>query len=210
MYEPVPFGAFAPNKHITTGEGGMIVTNNKYIANKCKSLRNICFNKHRRFIHYDLGWNYRFTNLQAAVGLAQLEKLDFFVKKKRNIGRIYNRSLGNGQSYLLPVDKKSYGENIYWVYGILLKNSKISVKKLMSLLKKKGIETRNFFWPLHQQPIFAESSNESLPVAEDMPGQPWVEEVVARVPTHGHLAPGGAPRETPANVERLQQLGYVD
>ena len=161
--------SFYANKHITTGEGGMIVTNNKYIANKCKSLRNICFNKHRRFIHYDLGWNYRFTNLQAAVGLAQLEKLDFFVKKKRNIGKIYNKSLGDGQSYLLPVNKKSYGENIYWVYGILLKNSKISVKKLMSLLRKKGIETRNFFWPLHQQPILKKMGyfkNTKLPIAE--------------------------------------------
>jgi perosamine synthetase len=161
--------SFYANKHITTGEGGMIVTNNKYIANKCKSLRNICFNKHRRFLHYDLGWNYRFTNLQAAVGLAQLEKLDFFVKKKRNIGRIYNRSLSDSQSYLLPVNKKPYAENIYWVYGILLKNSKISVKKLMSLLRKKGIETRNFFWPLHQQPILKKMGyfkNTKLPIAE--------------------------------------------
>ena len=161
--------SFYANKHITTGEGGMIVTNSKYISDRCKSLRNICFNKKRRFLHYDLGWNYRLTNLQAAVGLAQLERLNSFVKKKRIIGRFYNKNLANGESYFLPKNKKTYAENIYWVYGILLKESKMSVKKLMKLLKLKGIETRNFFWPLHQQPILKKMGyfkNIKLPVAE--------------------------------------------
>ena len=71
--------SFYANKHITTGEGGMILTDNKEIADKCKSLRNICFNEERRFLHYELGWNYRFTNIQAAIGLAQLEKLNSFI-----------------------------------------------------------------------------------------------------------------------------------
>ena len=73
---------FYSNKHITTGEGGMIVTNNKELAEDCKSLRNLCFTAENRFVHNRLGWNLRMTNLQAAVGLAQLERLDEFIKKK--------------------------------------------------------------------------------------------------------------------------------
>ena len=96
--------SFYANKHITTGEGGMIVTDSKEIAEKCKSLRNICFNNKRRFLHHDLGWNYRFTNLQSAVGLAQLEKLNRFVIKKRNIGKIYNKGLSKIKIFIGYMD----------------------------------------------------------------------------------------------------------
>ena len=138
--------SFYANKHITTGEGGMIVTNNKQIAEKCKSLRNICFNEERRFLHYDLGWNYRFTNLQSAIGLAQLEKLNHFIIKKRKIGKIYNKELSKIKIFNTPLDSKKYAKNIYWVYGIVLKkNSPISLNTLMKKLKLYGIETRNFF-----------------------------------------------------------------
>ena len=98
--------SFYANKHITTGEGGMIVTDNKKIAEKCRSLRNICFNKKRRFLHYDLGWNYRFTNLQSAVGLAQLEKLNRFIVKKRMIGNFYNKGLSKIRIFNIPLEKK--------------------------------------------------------------------------------------------------------
>ena len=162
--------SFYANKHITTGEGGMIVTNNKQIAEKCKSLRNICFNEERRFLHYDLGWNYRFTNLQSAIGLAQLEKLNHFIIKKRKIGKIYNKELSKIKIFNTPLDAKKYAKNIYWVYGIVLKkNSPISLNTLMKKLKLYGIETRNFFWPLHQQPILKKMGffkNTKLPVAE--------------------------------------------
>jgi perosamine synthetase len=146
--------SFYANKHITTGEGGMIVTNDKKLAERCKSLRNLCFNNKRRFLHFDLGWNYRLTNLQSAIGLAQLEKIKFFIKKKKQIGNFYQKELSILKKYIyLPVRKENYAENIYWVFGIVLKKGvKISINKLMMLLKKKGIETRNFFWPLHQQP----------------------------------------------------------
>ena len=162
--------SFYANKHITTGEGGMIVTDNKQIAEKCKSLRNICFNSKRRFLHYDLGWNYRFTNLQSAIGLAQLEKLNRFIIKKRNIGKIYNKELSKIKIFNTPLDKKEYARNIYWVYGLVLKkNSPIGLNTLMKKLKQYGIETRNFFWPLHQQPILKKMGlfkNTKLPVAE--------------------------------------------
>ena len=162
--------SFYANKHITTGEGGMIVTNDKKIAEKCKSLRNICFNSKRRFMHHDLGWNYRFTNLQSAIGLAQLEKLNKFINKKRRIGKFYNNGLSKIKSLNVPLDKTKYAKNIYWVYGILLKkNSNISLETLMKKLKDSGIETRNFFWPLHKQPVFKKMGlfkKVKLPISE--------------------------------------------
>ncbi len=162
--------SFYANKHITTGEGGMIVTNDKKIAEKCKSLRNICFNSKRRFLHYDLGWNYRFTNLQSAIGLSQLEKLNKFIDKKRSIGKIYNKELSKIKIFNTPLQKTKYAKNIYWVYGIVLKkNSTISSESLMKKLKKSGIETRNFFWPLHKQPVFKKMGlfkKVKLPVSE--------------------------------------------
>ena len=164
--------SFYANKHITTGEGGMVVTDSKQIAEKCKSLRNICFNNKRRFLHYDLGWNYRFTNLQSAVGLAQLQKLNRFIVKKRNIGKIYNKELSKIKIFNTPLDKKEYAKNIYWVYGLVLKKgSPIALNTLMKKLKQYGIETRNFFWPLHQQPILKKMGffkNIKLPVAEHL------------------------------------------
>ena len=162
--------SFYANKHITTGEGGMIVTNNKKIAERCKSLRNMCFNDKRRFVHYELGWNNRFTNLQSAVGLAQLEKLNKFIKKKRSIGKIYNKELPKIKIFYTPLSKKSYAQNIYWVYGLVLKKkSKITVNTIMKKLAKEGVETRNFFWPLHQQPILKKMGffkKKRFPVAE--------------------------------------------
>ena len=164
--------SFYANKHITTGEGGIIVTNSKQIAEKCKSLRNICFNNKRRFLHYDLGWNYRFTNLQSAIGLAQLQKLNRFIVKKRNIGKIYNKELSKIKIFQTPLNKKEYAKNIYWVYGLVLKkNSPISLNILMKKLKQEGIETRNFFWPLHQQPVLKKMGffkKTKLPVAEHL------------------------------------------
>ena len=162
--------SFYANKHITTGEGGMIVTNSKQIAEKCKSLRNICFNNERRFLHYDLGWNYRFTNLQSAIGLAQLEKLNRFIIKKRNIGKNYNKEFSKIKIFQTPLNEKKYAKNIYWVYGLVLKKrSFMSLNILMKKLKQEGIETRNFFWPLHQQPILRKMGffkKIKLPVAE--------------------------------------------
>ena len=162
--------SFYANKHITTGEGGMIVTDDIKIAERCRSLRNICFNNKRRFLHYELGWNYRFTNLQSAIGLAQLEKLNRFIVKKRNIGKTYNKELSQIKIFQTPLDKKKYADNIYWVYGLVLKkNSPISLNTLVKKLKKNGIETRNFFWPLHQQPVLKKMGffkKSKLPVSE--------------------------------------------
>ena len=164
--------SFFANKHITTGEGGMIVTNNKNIYQKCLLLRNIYFNNQRRFKHFGLGWNYRLTNLQSAIGLSQLKKLEKFIKTKRKIGNKYLKKFSKLKSIYNPVQKLSYCENVYWVYGIVLKKkSKYNVENLRKKLLKKGIETRNFFWPLNKQPILNKMGyfkNQKFPVSENL------------------------------------------
>ena len=115
--------SFYPNKHITTGEGGMVVTDDDELAEKARSLRNLCFQANKRFVHERLGWNYRMTNLQAALGLAQLERLDEFVCRKREMGLRYSNLLSELPGIQLPLAQTEYAENIYWVYGLLLENT---------------------------------------------------------------------------------------
>jgi perosamine synthetase len=162
--------SFYPNKHITTGEGGMVLTSDNTIAERCRSLRNLCFKPEARFVHQELGWNYRMTNLQAAVGIAQLERLDGFIEKKKHIGKKYTELLSDLDGIDIPVSKTPYAENIYWVYGIVLREySNCDAVRVMKALKEKGVGTRPFFWPMHQQPVFDKMglfANESHPVAE--------------------------------------------
>lgn len=164
--------SFFANKHITTGEGGMLVTNNKRYYDICLKLRNICFEpKKPRFIHYDLGWNYRMTNLQASIGCAQLKKLNKFLDKKRLIGRFYNEQLKNLKKINLPLKKNKFSENIYWVYSITLNNG-IKANKIAKELMKLGIETRPFFYPMNMQPIIKKlklvNDNEEFPVSKKL------------------------------------------
>lgn len=150
--------SFYPNKHITTGEGGMIVTNDFELAERCRQLRNLCFRKDVRYIHDEISDNYRFTNLQAAVGLAQLERLDEFIEKKRRMGRYYTEELQSVRGIQLPIPQMAYAENIYWVYGILLKeNINIDNQQMQKLLAEEGIGSRTFFWCMHEQPVYQNS-----------------------------------------------------
>ena len=178
-YKRKPIGSFGDistfsfyaNKHITTGEGGMIVTNNKSYYKKFLELRNICFSlKKSRFIHDDIGWNYRMTNMQAAIGYAQLKKLRYFIKKKRKIGNYYSKELQKISDLQLPVLSNEFSKNIFWVYSIIIKNKNLNAIKLSKDLKKKGIETRPFFYPMHMQPIIKKlkliDKNEKFPVSE--------------------------------------------
>ena len=107
--------SFYPNKHITTGEGGMVVTDDEQLAERCRMLRNLCFRKDVRYVHDEISDNYRFTNLQAAVGLAQLERLDEFVKRKREMGKYYTERLQDVEGLILTMEKTAYADNIYWV-----------------------------------------------------------------------------------------------
>lgn len=164
--------SFYPNKHITTGEGGMIVTDDDQLAERCRRLRNLCFQPGRRFVHEELGWNLRFTNLQAAVGLAQLERLDEFVSKKRAMGALYTRLLQQEACFQLPLPRTDYADNIYWVYGIVLDDGcEFDAEEAMRRLQQRQVGTRPFFWPMHEQPVFINRglfAGERYPVAECM------------------------------------------
>jgi len=162
--------SFYPNKHVTTGEGGMILTDDHELAEVCRSLRNLCFQPKRRFAHERLGWNLRMTNLQAALGLAQLERLDQFIERKRWLGRRYNELLAGLPGVQLPLEATDYAENIYWVYGLVLDESlKFDGQEAMKRLAKAGVGSRPFFYPLHQQLVLKEMGlfdGKHYPVAE--------------------------------------------
>ena len=164
--------SFYANKHITTGEGGAIFTNDKKIYEKFQRLRNLNFGKKERFNHDDLSWNYRLTNIQASIGLSQLKRLNKIVKRKRAIGNLYNHYLKNCKNIFIQPMKLDYADNIYWVYGILLKDKLHNKKKIIQKeLLKNNIETRPFFWPMHKQKVFKKMDmfkNESYPVAENL------------------------------------------
>jgi perosamine synthetase len=145
--------SFYPNKHITTGEGGMVLTNDQALADRARGLRNLCFGKQQRFVHEALGWNFRMSNLQAAVGVAQLERLEQTVAKKRAIGRWYEELLGDLRSIERAPDCVPYAENIWWVYGVVLSDSlNFDAPEVMKRLAMREIGTRPFFWPMHEQP----------------------------------------------------------
>lgn len=162
--------SFYPNKHITTGEGGMVVVNDPLLADTCRSLRNLCFIPEKRFYHEELGWNFRMTNLQAALGVAQLERLDSFVQKKRHMGALYRQLLGNNPHLELQPERLPYASNIYWVFGIVLSDTvPFNAASVMKKLAAKQVGTRPFFFPMNLQPVFNKSGlfrDVSMPVAE--------------------------------------------
>ncbi|UCV06662.1 DegT/DnrJ/EryC1/StrS family aminotransferase [Dechloromonas denitrificans] len=162
--------SFYPNKHVTTGEGGMLLTDDPAIAERCRSLRNLCFKPEQRFVHDELGWNLRMTNMQAALGVAQLERLDQFVARKRAMGAYYQTLLAGLAGIQLPGAETTYAKNIYWVFGLVLADDvPFDAKEAMSRLGKLGVGTRPFFWPMHEQPVLHKMGllqNEHHPVAE--------------------------------------------
>lgn len=161
--------SFYPNKHLTTGEGGMILAKDGMLAGRCRKLRNLAFEPNKpRFVHYEMGWNYRMTNLQAALGVAQLEKLDSHITRKREIGRLYQQELAELKNGQLPLDYTNYADNIYWVFGIVAKTED-QKNKWIKHLSSQSIGTRPFFWCMHEQPVFQKMKlfeGESYPVAE--------------------------------------------
>src|SRR5258708_1557827 len=162
--------SFYPNKQITTGEGGMVLTNDKALADRCRELRNLCFDKERRFIHEELGWNFRMSNVQAAIGMAQLERIDRIIVKKRQIGHWYQQRLRGHPRLRLPPERTEYAENIYWVFGVVLDDAlPFDAAEAMRRLMDKGVDSRHFFWPIHKQPVFRKKGwfvNERCPNAE--------------------------------------------
>ena len=153
FYGDISVFSFYANKHITTGEGGMLLTNNKKFYNKMESLKNLCFGKKNRYDHDDIGWNYRFTNLQAAIGISQLKRIKTIVKKKRKIGKLYFKKICKNKNLYIQSPVYKNLKNIYWIVGILIKNKKMTANKLRTQLLNHGIDTRSFFWPMNKQTI---------------------------------------------------------
>lgn len=149
--------SFYPNKLITTGEGGMIVTDDEALAERCRRLRNLAFEPGRRFVHRELGWNYRMTNLQAALGLAQLSQAESFLRRKKEIGRTYLQLLSGLEAVQLPLESAHGSENVFWVFGLVVDEATgLDAAALSQRLHECRIGTRPFFYPLHLQPVLAQ------------------------------------------------------
>jgi perosamine synthetase len=161
--------SFYANKLITTGEGGMVVTDDPGLAERARSLRNLCFQANRRFYHEQMGFNIRLTSLQAALGLAQLERMDDIVARKRRMGQEYTRQLEGIDGLQLPVEEP-WARSVYWMYGVVLsEETAMDASQFAQKLRERGVETRPFFLGMHEQPVFHERSlflNERYPVAE--------------------------------------------
>jgi perosamine synthetase len=147
--------SFYGNKIVTTGEGGMLVTDDDLIAGKARRLKDLAHDPQKRFIHTELAYNYRMTNVQAAIGLAQLEEIDKYIAIKRKMAAAYNKGLAGISGLTLPIEKP-WARNVYWMYAVLVEDAfGMSRDALMAKLKKAGIDTRSFFVPVHEQPVFA-------------------------------------------------------
>lgn len=161
--------SFYANKLITTGEGGMVLTNAPAYAEKAKSLRNLCFLPNRRFHHTELGHNFRLTNIQAAIGLGQLERMEEIITRKRRMGKDYTERLRGIPGLQLPVEEP-WARQVYWMYGIVLdEGTGLDAAQFAQKLKAKGVETRPFFLGMHEQPVFHNMGlfqNQKYPVAE--------------------------------------------
>lgn len=145
--------SFFGNKTITTGEGGMVLFRNEKVAEKARVLRDHGMSKEQRYWHEVVGFNYRMTNLQAAVGVAQIERLDSFIEKKCNIAKKYNKVLSEIEGIQTPVDL-TWGINSFWLYWIKIDPLSLSPKVMAQELREAGVETRAFFYPLHIQPPY--------------------------------------------------------
>lgn len=161
--------SFYANKIITTGEGGMLLTNDESTADRLRSMRNLCFKKERRFYHTALGHNFRLTNMQAALGLAQLEYIEESIQHKRWLGKTYTEKLSHLDGLQLPVEE-DWAKNVYWMFGIVLdEKSGMDAVEFARRLAARGIMTRPFFLGMHEQPVLLERGffhGESYPVTE--------------------------------------------
>ena len=173
--------SFYANKLVSTGEGGMVLTDDPALADRARSFRNLCFQPDRRFHHQELGFNFRLTNLQAALGVAQLERMDQIVARKRSMGQTYNRLLKDIDSLKLPAEEP-WAKNVYWMYGVVLSDEAgMDASALAQGLKERGVETRPFFLGMHEQPVF---QKRGLFIAENYP-------VTERLARRGLYLPSG-------------------
>lgn len=157
--------SFYGNKIITTGEGGICTTNNDEIADNLRLYRDHGMRENKRFWHEVIGFNYRMTNLQAALGVAQLPKIDKFIARKREIANLY-KSILDDNKFIRSQIEMPWAKNSYWFYSILVNKTKRN--KLMDFLKNEGIETRPFFYPIHVMPPYTKYSDEEYPISSKL------------------------------------------
>ena len=161
--------SFYANKIITTGEGGMVVTNNAHYAERLRSLRNLSFRPERRFLHTEIGHNYRLTNLQAAIGVAQVDRVEDHIRRKRKMAGIYRDRLSDLSQISLPVERE-WAKNVYWMYCLVLADDVgFDAVEFARRLRARGIDTRPLFLGMHEQPVLRERglfAGSSYPVTE--------------------------------------------
>ncbi len=193
--------SFFANKLITTGEGGMVVTNDEKLAGRLRLLRNLA-HAEKRFLHREFGYNYRLTNLQAALGLAQLERLRETKALKAAIGDRYNRNLADLSELTLYWGRHRPGaEPVMWMYGLLLPRG-LDRDGFMARLTQEGVDTRAFFLPLHEQPLY----DGSRPGIPDLRGNFPISQDAGR---RGLYLPSGAgltPEQVDRSCEVLRRL----
>jgi len=164
--------SFYANKTITCGEGGMLVTDDERLAERARILMNHGFTPGTHFLHYHVGFNFRMTSMQAAVGLAQLERIDKLVEAKRRNASLYTRLLKGIPGLTLPTEKP-YCKSSYWMFGLLVDEEEFGIDRdeLQRFLAARGVETRAFFRPMHRQPVYRRRGlfrGESYPVADTL------------------------------------------
>lgn len=161
--------SFYGNKTLTTGEGGMIVCHDLALAERLRLLRSQGF-REPRFVHDVVAYNYRMTNVQAAIGVAQTERADAKVAQKRWIAETYTELLRGEAELRLPYEAP-WAKNTYWMYGVLLRDGfGMGKDEVMKALKTVGVDTRSFFCPMHMQPVFHNGGNAAYPdVSGDYP-----------------------------------------
>lgn len=173
--------SFFGNKIITTGEGGMVTTRNSALAEQIRLLRGQGMDPHRRYWFPMVGYNYRMTNIQAAIGLAQTEQLPEHLEARRRIAGWYYESLANCSEFVGLPQEREWARHAFWMYTIILRDSvALERDEFMARLLEVGIETRPIFYPMHVLPPYREQDG-LYPVAEALSRRG------VSLPTHGLL-----------------------
>lgn len=166
--------SFYANKILTTGEGGMVVTDDEGLADRARRLKDLAHAPGRRFLHTDLAFNYRMTNVQAAIGLAQLERIDDYIGIKLQMAKDYAGLLAGVPGLTLP-RTRPWARNVFWMYAVLVEPAfGMSRDGLAEALRDLGVDTRTFFLPVHSQPVFRDGGGclpFPCPVSEDLAGK---------------------------------------
>lgn len=162
--------SFYGNKIITTGEGGIITTDDDKLDARLRFLRDHAMAAEKRYWHTEIGFNYRMTNMQAALGVAQMERIETFIARKRQIAARYSANLADLTTVTLPPEA-SWAKSVYWMYSFLLNpDFPLSRDEFLRQLRAAGVDNRPFFYPIHQMPPYLESgaNTDAFPVADDL------------------------------------------